>query len=76
MQTTNQKLQEMSVILNQSEARTRELGELIYNAHSSVGGITDAISDKAQMIRYEIDQLQSRWWEMYSAMYAMEPISA
>ncbi len=76
MQTTNQKLQEMSVLLIQSEARTRELGELIFNAHTSLSGITDAINDEAQRIRLEIRQLESRWWDLYSKMYAQEHIRA
>lgn len=75
MQTANQTLQEMSVILKQSETRTRELGDLISNAHTSQNGITEAISDEAQMIRYEIQQLQSRWWDLYNTMYAQEPVS-
>jgi hypothetical protein len=75
MQASTQTLQEMTVLLNQSEARTRELGELIFNAHSSLDGITDAINDEAQQIRMEIRQLESRWWDLYSRMYAMEPIS-
>jgi len=76
MQASNQKLQEMAVLLNQSESRTRELGQLIFNAHTSLDGITDEINDEAQQIRMEIRQLESRWWDLYSMMYAQEPVSA
>lgn len=76
MQSSNQTLQEMSVLLNKSEARTRELGELIYNAHETTNGLTDDISNRAQTIRQEIQQLESRWWDLYNMMYPPATITA
>lgn len=76
MQSSNQTLQEMSTLLNQSEARTRELGELIYHAHETTNGLTEDINSRAQSIRQEIQQLESRWWDLYNMMYPQTTISA
>jgi predicted component of type VI protein secretion system len=76
MQATNQTLQEMSVLLNQSEARTRELGELIFNAHTTDNGLTADIDDAAHHMRQEIRQLESRWWDLYNLMYPTPVVSA